>query len=63
MWGSHVFEEGSQCAERRGFRTARRRLNRRQQRVRFVQEIFAHEIEKVDSRFFLRIKESALYRE
>ena len=48
MWGSHVFEEGSQCAERRGFRTARRRLNRRQQRVRFVQEIFAHEIEKVD---------------
>lgn len=63
MWGSHVFEEGSQCAERRGFRTARRRLNRRQQRVRFVQEIFAHEIEKVDSRFYLRIKESALYRE
>ena len=63
MWGSHVFEEGSQCAERRGFRTARRRLNRRQQRVRFVQEIFAHEIEKVDSRFFLRLKESALYRE
>lgn len=63
MWGSHVFEEGSQCAERRGFRTARRRLNRRQQRVRFVQKIFAHEIEKVDSRFYLRIKESALYRE
>lgn len=63
MWGSHVFEEGSQCAERRGFRTARRRLNRRQQRVRLVQEIFAHEIEKVDSRFFLRLKESALYRE
>ena len=63
MWGSHVFEEGNQCAERRGFRTARRRLNRRQQRVRLVQEIFAHEIEKVDSRFFLRLKESALYRE
>ena len=63
MWGSHVFEEGSQCAERRGFRTARRRLNRRQQRVRLVQEIFAHEIEKVDTRFFLRLKESALYRE
>lgn len=63
MWGSHVFEEGSQCAERRGFRTARRRLNRRQQRVRLVQEIFAHEIGKVDSRFFLRVRESALYRE
>ena len=63
MWGSHVFEEGQQCDERRQFRTARRRLNRRQQRVRLVQEIFAPEIEKVDERFFLRLKESALYRD
>lgn len=63
MWGSHVFEEGSQCAERRGYRTGRRRLNRRQQRVRLVQEIFAKEVASVDERFFIRLKESALYRE
>ena len=29
MWGCHVFEEGKQCAERRTFRSARRRLNRK----------------------------------
>ncbi|MCF0141434.1 MAG: type II CRISPR RNA-guided endonuclease Cas9, partial [Mogibacterium sp.] len=63
MWGAHVFEEGSQSAERRGFRTARRRLNRRQQRVLLTQEIFAREISKVDEKFFVRIKESSLYRE
>lgn len=63
MWGSHVFEDGKQCAERRGYRTGRRRLDRRQQRVRLVQELFASEIDKVDPRFFLRLKESALYRE
>ncbi|MDE5777007.1 MAG: type II CRISPR RNA-guided endonuclease Cas9, partial [Lachnospiraceae bacterium] len=63
MWGSHVFEEGSQCAERRSFRTARRRLDRRQQRVQLVQEIFAPEIVKIDEKFFVRLEESFLYRE
>ena len=63
MWGSHIFEEASQCAERRTFRTARRRLNRRKQRVRLVQEIFASEIAKIDENFFVRLKESALFAE
>lgn len=57
MWGSHVFEEGHQSAERRTFRTARRRLNRRQQRVRLVREIFAKEIAKVDDNFYRRLDE------
>lgn len=63
IWGSHVFEEAKPSAERRGFRTARRRLNRRQQRVQLVQEIFAREIAKVDPRFFIRLQESRLHRE
>lgn len=63
MWGSHVFEEGKQCADRRGFRTARRRLDRRQQRVLLTQQIFAKAISEVDERFFIRIKESALLRD
>lgn len=63
MWGAHIFEEGSQCAERRTFRTSRRRLDRRQQRVKLVQEIFAKEIAAADEHFFIRLKESALYRE
>lgn len=63
MWGSHVFEEGKQCAERRGYRTARRRLDRRQQRVHLTQQIFAKAISEIDERFFIRLKESALFRE
>lgn len=63
MWGSHVFEEGKQCAERRTYRTARRRLNRRQQRVHLTQQIFAKAISEIDERFFIRLKESALFRE
>lgn len=62
MWGSHLFEEAKQSAERRGFRTARRRLDRRQQRVLLLQELFANEISKVDENFYKRITESALLR-
>jgi CRISPR-associated endonuclease Csn1 len=63
MWGSHVFEEAKPSSDRRAFRTARRRLNRRQQRVQLVQEIFAREIAKVDPRFFIRLQQSRLHRE
>lgn len=63
MWGSHVFEEGNQSAERRTFRTARRRLNRRKQRINLVREIFAKEIFKVDENFYRRLDESFMYRE
>ena len=33
MWGVHLFDEAKQSAERRLFRTARRRLDRRKQRI------------------------------
>lgn len=62
-WGSHLFEEGKLSAERRSFRTARRRLERRKQRVILLQEIFAKEISKVDDKFYIRLKESALWPE
>jgi len=63
MWGVTLFDEAQLAAERRGFRTARRRLDRRQQRVQLIQELFAHEISKIDEGFFIRIKESYLYPE
>ena len=63
LWGVTLFDPASLCEERRGFRTARRRLDRRQSRVLLVWEIFAREIEKVDVNFYRRIKESALLRE
>ena len=63
VWGSHLFDEASQSAERRSFRTARRRLDRRQQRIRLVDEIFAPEVAKVDPYFYIRKQESALWAE
>lgn len=62
-WGSNVFEAASLSDERRSFRSGRRRLDRRQQRILDLQEIFAHEIAKVDSRFFIRLSESYLWRD
>lgn len=62
-WGVHLFDEAQLNAERRTFRVARRRLDRRQQRIRLLQGLFAPAIAKVDANFFVRIKESALYPE
>ena len=60
MWGVHLFDEANQAAERRAFRTARRRLDRRQQRIQLLQELIAPAVIEKDSTFFLRLKESAL---
>lgn len=62
-WGSTIFDAASLKAERRTFRSARRRLERKKQRIKLLQEIFAEEIAKVDPKFFLRLKESYLWRE
>ncbi len=60
MWGVHLFDEAQQSADRRSFRTARRRIDRRKQRIALLQEFFASEIVKKDPYFFMRLKESAL---
>ena len=62
-WGTTIFDAAALNTERRSFRTARRRLDRRQQRVQLIQELFASEINNTDSRFFIRIRESHLWRE
>lgn len=63
MWGVHLFDTANLCDKRRVFRTARRRLDRRQQRIKLLQELFAKEIAEIDDKFFIRIQESALYPE
>ena len=63
MWGAMTFDEGSNAAERRTYRTARRRLDRRKQRIHLLQELFAEEIGKIDPDFFTRRKESILFPE
>lgn len=63
VWCSHLFDDANQCDERRLHRTARRRLQRRKQRVQLIDEIFATEVSKVDEKFYIRKKESALWKE
>lgn len=63
VWGVTLFEEAKRRDERRAFRTGRRRIDRRQQRVALVRELFAMEIAKIDPRFFIRQEESALFRD
>ena len=61
-WGVTLFDEAQLNAERRSFRTARRRLDRRQQRVQLIQEQFAKEIAKIDQSFYHRIANSRIIR-
>lgn len=61
MWTSAVFESAAQSAECRGFRVARRRLDRRQQRRDLLIELMAPAIVDIDPDFFKRIRESALW--
>ena len=50
--GALLFDEGTTAEARRLKRTARRRYTRRKNRLRYLQEIFAEEMNKVDSSFF-----------
>ena len=61
MWGIRLFEQAETAAERRMKRTNRRRLQRRNQRIDLLQELFSEEMAKKDSSFFLRMNESRLH--
>ena len=63
MWGAALFDEGLKCDVRRSMRSARRRLDRRQYRVQLVSELLCNEIVKVDKKFFVKLRESALFYE
>ncbi|WP_413627462.1 type II CRISPR RNA-guided endonuclease Cas9 [Fructilactobacillus vespulae] len=56
--GVRLFKEGEAAAERRGFRTTRRRLARRKWRLGLLNEIFDKEIANVEPSFFARLKQS-----
>lgn len=63
MWGIRLFDEAKTAEERRMQRCARRRLERRKQRIDLLQELFAAEMAKVDDTFFIRMNESRLHLE
>lgn len=59
LWGVRLFDEANTSAERRGYRTARRRRQREVARMGLLQEYFADAISQVDPGFFHRLQESA----
>lgn len=63
MWGIRLFDEGTTAVERRSYRAARRSRQRKIERSRLLRELFAEEVSKVDSNFFIRLRESDLYYE
>lgn len=63
LWGVRTFEEASTSAERRSYRTSRRRRQRQVARMGVLRELFADEIEKVDAGFFVRLDESKYHLE
>ncbi len=60
MWGSHLFKEGQTAEERRAHRIARRRLERRKNRIKLLRELLSPGILSIDPTFFDRMDESNL---
>lgn len=60
-WGVLLFENAKTAAGRRLARSARRRMERRKERIRLLREIFAPLIAPEDENFFLRLDESSLH--
>lgn len=58
-WAVRLFDSSETAEKRRIYRTARRRLDRRKQRIGFLQGLFAPYIE--DKNFFLRLNNSQYY--
>ena len=50
FWGVRMFDESSDAKSRRNYRSNRRRLQRRKQRIVLLQELFNEEIKKVDKK-------------
>ncbi len=60
MYGSVIFDEAHTAADRRASRSARRRLARKRNRTRELQDLVFADMEKIDPDFFHRMDESFL---
>ena len=63
MWGFRLFQEAQTAVDRRTSRIARRRIQRRSQRLALLQDLFKDEVCAVDPSFFVRLSESMLHEE
>ncbi len=59
-FGAVLFDEATTASDRRMKRSARRRLDRREQRIDLLQALLAAEVAKADPVFFIRLNESFL---
>lgn len=58
LWGVRLFDIATTAEDRRKRRNARRRYDRRRERIKLLQDEFKDEINKVDPFFFQKLKES-----
>lgn len=63
LWGIRLFPEAEGAEIRRNKRSARRRLQRRKERLNILNSIFEKEIKKIDPEFFNRLENSQIYPE
>lgn len=63
LWGVRLFPAAETSVDRRTYRVNRRRRQREVARIGALKELFADEIEKVDSGFFVRLDESKFHME
>ncbi len=59
MWGSRIFNEASTAADRRSFRSTRRRIERRNERIKILQSLMLDDMEKEYPNFFPMLKETS----
>ncbi|MDR0978349.1 MAG: type II CRISPR RNA-guided endonuclease Cas9 [Lachnospiraceae bacterium] len=58
LWGARIFDAGETKQTRRTFRSTRRRLDRRRERINLLRQLLKEDIEKVDPYFFIKLDES-----
>ena len=63
LWGTRLFDTANTAAERRAFRTIRRNIFRRKQRISLLESLFENEIRKVDPDFLSRLSRSSLVKQ
>lgn len=63
LWGVRLFESDKTAKERRVFRTGRRRIERRNRRIDFLQELFSEAVCEKDPGFYQRLNDSRLWEE
>ena len=60
LWGSRIFEEAQTAQATRGFRSNRRRLNRRKERINILQSLIQNDLEKEYPNFLPMLRETSL---